>query len=183
MTRGRTGALVLDLVHRIAYMARSGRANEAVLDQWCEAMGYTAEVFDTVDQAGQPIYHTNVVLSIATDFVVAGLNNIPDPAERARIAARLGETGRDVIEIDRGQVAEFAGNGLELTGSRGRIFTLSTRALAALRPDQIAVIETSARILPIGIPTIERSGGSVRCMLAGVHLPPRQPDVPAPPAA
>ena len=168
-----TGALVLDHVHRIAYMARSGRANEAVLDQWCEAMGYTAEVFDTVDQAGQPIYHTNVVLSIGTDFVVAGLRSIPDPAERARIAARLGETGRDVIEIDRSQVAEFAGNGLELTGSRGRIFTLSARALAALRPDQIAAIETSARILPIGIPTIERSGGSVRCMLAGIHLPPR----------
>jgi len=178
-----TGALVLDHVHRIAYMARSGRANEAVLDQWCEAMGYTAEVFDTVDQAGQPIYHTNVVLSIATNFVVAGLNNIPDPAERARIAARLGETGRDVIEIDRGQVAEFAGNGLELTGSRGRIFALSTRALAALRPDQIAAIETSARILAIAIPTIERSGGSVRCMLAGIHLPPRQPDAPTPPAA
>jgi hypothetical protein len=177
-----TGALVLDHVHRIAYMARSGRANEAVLDQWCEAMGYTAEVFDTVDQAGQPIYHTNVVLSIATDFVVAGLNNIPDPAERARIAARLGETGRDVIKIDRGQVAEFAGNGLELTGSRGRIFTLSTRALAALRPDQIAAIETSARILAIGIPTIERSGGSVRCMLAGIHLPPRQPDALTTPA-
>ena len=178
-----TGALVLDHVHRIAYMARSGRANEAVLDQWCEAMGYTAEVFDTVDQAGQPIYHTNVVLSIATDFVVAGLGNIPDPVERARIAARLGETGRDVIEIDRGQVAEFAGNGLELTGSRGRIFTLSTRALAALHPDQIAAIETSARILAIAIPTIERSGGSVRCMLAGVHLPPRQPDAPTTPAA
>jgi len=178
-----TGALVLDHVHRIAYMARSGRANEAVLDQWCEAMGYTAEVFDTVDQAGQPIYHTNVVFSIATDFVVAGLGNIPDPVERARIAARLGETGRDVIEIDRGQVAEFAGNGLELTGSRGRLFVLSARALAALRPDQIAAIETSARILAIGIPTIERSGGSVRCMLAGIHLPPRQPDAPTTPAA
>lgn len=178
-----TGALVLDHVHRIAYMARSGRANEAVLDQWCEAMGYTAEVFDTVDQAGQPIYHTNVVLSIATDFVVAGLSNIPDPTERARIAARLGETGRDVIEIDRGQVAEFAGNGLELKGSRGRIFTLSTRALAALRPDQIAAIETSARALAIAIPTIERSGGSVRCMLAGIHLPPRQINAPTAPAA
>ena len=178
-----TGALVLDHVHRIAYMARSGRASEAVLDQWCEAMGYTAEVFDTVDQAGQPIYHTNVVLSIATDFVVVGLGNIPDSAERARIAARLGETGRDVIEIDRGQVAEFAGNGLELTGGRGRIFALSTRALAALRPDQVAAIETSARTLAIAIPTIERSGGSVRCMLAGIHLPPRQLEAPTPPAA
>ena len=178
-----TGALVLDHVHRIAYMARSGRANEAVLDQWCEAMGYSAEVFDTVDQAGQPIYHTNVVLSIATTFVVAGLSNIPDPTERARIAARLGETGRDVIKIDQGQVAEFAGNGLELSGSRGHLFVLSSRALAALRPDQIAAIETSAHIVAIGIPTIERSGGSVRCMLAGIHLPPRRPDAPTPPAA
>lgn len=178
-----TGALVLDHVHRIAYMARSGRANEAVLDQWCEAMGYSAEVFDTVDQSGQPIYHTNVVLSIATDFVVAGLGNIPDPLERARIAARLGETGREVIEIDRSQVAEFAGNGLELSGSRGHLFVLSSRALAALRPNQIAAIETSAHIVAISIPTIERSGGSVRCMLAGIHLPPRQPDVPTPPAA
>jgi hypothetical protein len=178
-----TGALVLDHVHRIAYMARSGRANEAVLAQWCEAMGYTAEVFDTVDQAGQPIYHTNVVLSIATDFVVAGLSNIPDPAERARIAARLGETGRDLIKIDQGQVTEFAGNGLELSGSRGHLFVLSSRALAALRPDQIAAIETSAHIVAIGIPTIERSGGSVRCMLAGIHLPPRRPDAPTPPAA
>jgi len=178
-----TGALVLDHVHRIAYMARSGRANEAVLDQWCEAMGYSAEVFDTADQSGQPIYHTNVVLSIATNFVVAGLSNIPDPAERARIAARLGETGRDVIKIDQGQVAEFAGNGLELSGSRGHLFVLSSRALAALRPDQIAAIETSAHIVAIGIPTIERSGGSVRCMLAGIHLPPRRPDAPTPPAA
>ena len=178
-----TGALVLDHVHRIAYMARSGRASEAVLDQWCEAMGYTAEVFNTADQSGQPIYHTNVVLSIATNFVVVGLDNIPDPAERARIAARLADTGRDVIEIDRGQVAEFAGNGLELTGRRGRIFALSTRALAALRPDQIRAIETSARILAISIPTIERSGGSVRCMLAGIHLPPRRPGAPAAPAA
>lgn len=168
-----TGALVLDHVHRIAYMARSGRANEAVLDQWCEAMGYTAEVFDTVDRAGQPIYHTNVVLSIATDFAVIALDSIPDAADRARIAARLRESGRDLVEIDQAQVAEFAGNGLELTGSRGRIFALSSRALAALRPDQIAVIERSARLLAIGIPTIERSGGSVRCMLAGIHLPPR----------
>ena len=168
-----TGALVLDHVHRIAYMARSGRANEAVLDQWCETMGYTAEVFDTVDRTGQPIYHTNVVLSIATDFAVVALDSIPDAADRARIAARLRESGRDLVEIDRVQVAEFAGNGLELAGSRGRIFALSSRALAALRPDQIAVIERSARLLAIGIPTIERSGGSVRCMLAGIHLPPR----------
>ncbi len=169
-----TGALVLDHIHRIVYMVRSGRANEAALDQWCDAMGYTAEVFDAVDQGGRPIYHTNVLLSIGTEFVVAGLDSIPNPDDRARIGARLAETGREIVAIDPHQVAEFAGNGLELTGRQGRIFALSTRAAAALRPDQIATIEHSARIVAVAIPTIERSGGSLRCMLAGIHLPPRR---------
>ena len=167
-----TGALVLDHVNRIAYMARSGRADEAALDQWCDAMGYSAEVFDTIDAAGKPIYHTNVVLSIATEFVVVGLDSIPDSDERARVAARLAESGREIIAIDPVQVAEFAANGLELNGRLGRIFAVSTRAAAALHPEQVAAIEASARLLPISIPTIERSGGSVRCMLAGIHLRP-----------
>ncbi len=35
------------------------------------------------------------------------------------------------------------------------------------------MIEGSATLLPLPIPTIERAGGSVRCMIAGVHLTPR----------
>ena len=42
--------------------------------------------------------------------------------------------------------------------------------LAALTPAQIARIEASATLLPLSIPTIEAAGGSVRCMLAGIHL-------------
>ena len=35
---------------------------------------------------------------------------------------------------------------------------------------QKAVIERSATLLPLRVPTIELAGGSVRCMLAGIHL-------------
>ncbi|NBU80005.1 MAG: hypothetical protein EBS50_13210 [Sphingomonadaceae bacterium] len=137
-------------------------------------MEYDAEIFDTVDADGAPIYHTNVVLSIASEFVTAGLENIPDPTERARVLARLTASGREVVALDPAQVAEFAGNGLELVGADGRrIFALSARAAAALRADQRAQIERFAHVFPISIPTIERSGGSVRCTLAGIHLPPR----------
>ena len=167
-----TGALVLDHVNRVAYVARSGRAHTAAALRWCSAMGYDAEIFDTVDAHGAPIYHTNVVLSIGSEFVTAGLENIPDPAERARVLARLAASGREVVVLDPGQVAEFAGNGLELLGADDRrIFALSARAAAALRPDQRALIERFAHVFPINIPTIERSGGSVRCTLAGIHLP------------
>jgi hypothetical protein len=43
-------------------------------------------------------------------------------------------------------------------------------ALAALDKRQIAMIEHSSRIVALDIPTIESAGGSVRCMLAGLHL-------------
>ncbi|MFZ9435339.1 MAG: citrulline utilization hydrolase CtlX [Candidatus Limnocylindrus sp.] len=169
-----TGALVLDHVNRVAYVARSGRAHTAAALRWCSAMEYDAEIFDTVDAHGAPIYHTNVVLSIGSEFVTAGLENIPDPTERARVLARLTASGREVVALDPAQVAEFAGNGLELVGADGRrIFALSARAAAALRADQRAQIERFAHVFPISIPTIERSGGSVRCTLAGIHLPPR----------
>ena len=169
-----TGALVLDHVNRVAYVARSGRAHTAAALRWCSAMEYDAEIFDTVDAHGAPIYHTNVVLSIGSEFVTAGLENIPDPTERARVLARLTASGREVVTLDPAQVAEFAGNGLELVGADGRrVFALSARAAAALRTDQRAQIERFAHVFPISIPTIERSGGSVRCTLAGIHLPRR----------
>jgi len=168
-----TGALVLDHVGRVAYMARSGRAHSAAALRWCSEMGYDAEIFNTADARGAPIYHTNVVLSIGGEFVTAGLLNIPDPAERARVGARLAASGRTIVRLDPGQIAEFSGNGMELEGLNGRrIFALSTRAAAALRPDQRAMIERFAHVFTISIPTIERSGGSVRCTLAGIHLPP-----------
>lgn len=169
-----TGALVLDHVHRVAYVARSGRAHSAAALRWCAEMRYDAEIFDTVDAHGAPIYHTNVVLSIGTEFVTAGLDNIPDPAERARVGARLTGSGREVVALGPSQIAEFSGNGMELLGADGRpIFALSTRAAAALRTDQRALIERFAHVFPINIPIIERSGGSVRCTLAGIHLTPR----------
>ncbi|MGA1354836.1 MAG: arginine deiminase-related protein, partial [Candidatus Limnocylindrus sp.] len=148
-----TGALVLDHVNRVAYVARSGRAHTAAALRWCSAMEYDAEIFDTVDAHGAPIYHTNVVLSIGSEFVTAGLENIPDPTERARVLARLTASGREVVALDPAQVAEFAGNGLELIGADGRqIFALSARAAAALRADQRAQIERFAHVFPISIP-------------------------------
>ncbi len=54
------------------------------------------------------------------------------------------------------------------------ILALSSVALKALTREQIEQIEKSVRILSLDIPTIELSGGSVRCTLAGIHLTPRQ---------
>jgi hypothetical protein len=165
-----TGAMVLDHTERVAYAARSNRTNEVALERFCTHFNFEPVVFDAVDAMGRPIYHTNVLMCVGTDFCLIGLDTIRDSARRAEVAGRLAGTGRAVISLSHEQIGEFAGNAIELQGSGGRIVAMSARALKALRPEQVATLEGSATILPIEVPTIELAGGSVRCMLAGIHL-------------
>lgn len=169
-----TGAMVLDHVNHIAYVARSRRADPVLLERFCTHFGFEPMVFDAADAEAKPVYHTNVLMAIASDFALIGLGMITDPLRRIQIAERLEETGHDVIALSHAQIGAFAGNALELTGHEGRILALSSTALAALSPAQIARIERSARLLPLDIPTIETAGGSVRCMIAGLHLSKRK---------
>jgi len=165
-----TGAMVLDHIERTAYAARSNRSNEVALERFCTHFNFEPVVFDAVDAAGRPIYHTNVLMCVGTDFGLIGLATIRDSARRAEIAARLNSTGRAVIDLSHQQISEFAGNAIELQGRSGRIVAMSARALKALQPQQLATLQRSATILPLEVPTIELAGGSVRCMLAGIHL-------------
>ncbi len=165
-----TGAMVLDHLARVAYTARSNRADPVALERFCTHFNFEPMAFDTADAAGQPIYHTNVLMCVATEFALVGFDLFTDARRSAEVRARLEETGRDVIALSAAQIAEFAGNALELSGSAGRILALSARAAASLGAEQRQRIERSAAIVPLMVPTIEMAGGSVRCMLAGVHL-------------
>ena len=169
-----TGAMVLDHELRIAYAARSNRADPIALERFCTNFGYEPMVFDAVDGRGVAVYHTNVILSIATEFALVAADMLVSPARRREVLDRLAARGRrDVIAITDEQADEFCGNALELWGSQGRVLALSRRAFQALTADQRDRIERSARLLPLDVPTIELAGGSVRCMLAGIHLDPR----------
>lgn len=165
-----TGAMVLDHIERVAYAARSNRTNEVALERFCTHFNFEPVVFDAVDAKERPIYHTNVLMCVGTDFCLIGLDTIRHSARRAEIAERLAGTGRAVIDLSHEQIGEFAGNAIELQGRGGRIVAMSARALKALRPPQVKTLEGLATILPIEVPTIELAGGSVRCMLAGIHL-------------
>ena len=62
---------------------------------------------------------------------------------------------------------------LELRNRDGeRVVALSAQAYASLDESQLALLEANGRVVAVDISTIEASaGGSVRCMLAEVHLP------------
>ena len=165
-----TGAMVLDHVGRIAYTVRSNRADPVLLERFCTHFNYEPIAFDAKDAEGRDVYHTNVLMGIGTHYALICLDMISDPERRATVRARLEESGRTVIDLSHEQIADFAGNAIELSGNDGLVLALSSRALQALTPAQVAIIEASATPLPLSVPTIETAGGSVRCMIAGIHL-------------
>jgi hypothetical protein len=170
-----TGAMVLDHVSRVAYTACSHRADTHVLERFCTDFSYEPMAFDAVDSDGIPVYHTNVMACVGTDVALVALELIADPHRREQVRERLTVNGRRVVELTEEQVREFAGNAVELCGRtpegrRRYVMVMSSRARHSLRPDQVAVIEESCEIIDVAIPTIELAGGSVRCMIAGVHL-------------
>jgi hypothetical protein len=165
-----TGAMVLDHIARVAYTSSSNRANPIPLERFCTHFNFEPMAFATADEHGKSIYHTNVMMCIATEFAMAGFDIIKDSARREEIRSRLAEMGRSVIELDHRQIGEFAGNVIELSTASGRILAISKRAATALTIEQKRMIENSAKIVELSVPTIELAGGSIRCMLAGIHL-------------
>ncbi|WP_193105650.1 citrulline utilization hydrolase CtlX [Brachybacterium sp. FME24] len=168
-----TGAMVLDHGARVAYACRSRRLDADLFAEVCADLGYAPLLFDAADRRGMPVYHTNVLMSVGTEVALMGSEMIRDHAQRDAVLGSLRESGREVVELSEIQVQGFLGNCLEVTGREGRCLVMSTRAAGQLSPGQRRAIERSCRILTTPVPTIEAAGGSVRCMIAGIHLPPR----------
>jgi hypothetical protein len=169
-----TGSLVLDNVERIAYACLSPRTHPEVIEAWTRELQYEAVTFTATDRDGVPLYHTNVLMWIGARAVIVGSSAIA-PADRERVLACLRGSGRQVIEIGHEEIAQFAGNMLELGTwdealGDSRVLVISETARRALKPEVFAQLSgCTDTVLAVPVPTIERvGGGSVRCMLAEV---------------
>ncbi|MGB5511787.1 MAG: arginine deiminase-related protein, partial [Woeseiaceae bacterium] len=168
-----TGSMVLDRVNRVAYACLSSRTHLDVLGDFAQRMDYDIVSFDAVDSDGVPIYHTNVLVNIGEELVVICDAAIARPEQREAVLARLRDTGHTILSLTYEQLHAFAGNMLELRNSDGeRIIAMSRQAINSLTDAQRRTLEAQARIVTAPIDGIETAaGGSVRCMLAEIHLP------------
>ena len=168
-----TGSLILDRNEHLAYACQSPRTCEEVLEEWSSKMGYDYFLFHAEDMNGNPIYHTNVMMSVGEQLAVVCLDAITDIEERMSLIELLEESDKEIVEISLEQMNEFAGNMLQLhtvkEGELKYIMVMSARAKDSLDQDQIEAIEKYCKIVAPDLEFIERNGGgSARCMLAEI---------------
>src|SRR5438552_512530 len=128
-----TGSLVFDHLNKIAYVSLSNRSNPKVIRRFADDFTYEPITFTSIDSDGTPVYHTNVMMCIGTAFAMVGLDMIPNKAERQQVRARLEKAGKEIVELSADQIANFAGNAIELHNNFGeKLLVLSNRADHAL---------------------------------------------------
>jgi hypothetical protein len=169
-----TGSMVLDQQNKIAYGCLSERLDKQAFSYWCDKMQFKPISFKAVDDKAQPIYHTNVMMCMANQFVVICLDSIPNEAEKQMLLDSFKQTHKEVIEISQGQLNHFAGNMLQVFDIAEKPhLIMSEQAYTSLHTAQLKSLEKYNPILPISIPTIEAlGGGSTRCMMAEIYLSP-----------
>jgi hypothetical protein len=168
-----TGSMVLDRTNRIAYACLSSRTQLDPLGDFAQRMGYDVIAFDAIDRNGVPIYHTNVLMNIGESLAVICDAAIARDDQREAVMTRLEDSGHDIVSLSFDQLDAFAGNMLELRNEDGeRVVAMSTQAWGSLDEAQREKLRLNGKIVISTIDNIESSaGGSVRCMLAEVHLP------------
>lgn len=171
-----TGSMVLDHSAHIIYACRSIRTHLTPLSYLAKILDYRLILFDAIQEINgylSPIYHTNVMMHVGTEFAIVCLDSMPRTAERLLVQKTLVDSGKKIIPITIKQKNNFAANVLELRNDGGESFTiLSQRAIDSLNLGQILQIESVSNLIIAPVPTIEKiGGGGVRCMMAEIFLP------------
>jgi hypothetical protein len=166
-----TGSLVLDRPRRRAFASLGPRTDPHAVAEFDRELGYSTLVFEARDRSGRPIYHTNVLLSLGERFALLCVDAVARK-DRPALFAEIEASGRTLIDVGFDQLESFACNLIELRGRDGPVIALSGAALRSFRPEQRRLLESFGELAVADIPTIEAvGGGSVRCMIADVHLP------------
>ncbi len=170
-----TGSLVLDRKNNAAYAIESERTSAELFEIYCNEMNIPEPnriFFHANDEAGNPIYHTNVIMSIGDGFAVICRECIPNN-EQDYVIDKLRNSGHEVIEISFNQLKNFCGNILNVKNENGEsLIVMSASAMWNFEEHQAETLRKYGKLVEVSINTIETiGGGSARCMMAEIFLP------------
>jgi len=167
-----TGSMIPDRDSNLVFACRSPRTDESVLEEFCDELDFDYFLFSAYDNDGGLIYHTNVMMCVASKFVVACLDSIRDINERQDFIGLVEESDKELVEISLEQMNQFAGNMIEVRNKKGEpLLIMSATAKRSLTAEQLAKLEGYCKIVAPELSVIENNGGgSARCMIAEIFL-------------
>ncbi len=172
-----TGSLIFNHIHKLCYACISKRTDKDLFIDHCKRLGYTPIAFNSVDLNGDEIYHTNVMMSVTSEFTIICLESIKSVQEREDLLNHFKSYGQDIVKVSYEQMNNFCCNVLELQDSEGKlILSMSERAFNSFTHEQKNKIQKTHKILHSPLYTIEDiGGGGSRCMMAEIFLSPKTP--------
>ena len=173
-----TGSIVLDHKNKTAYAALSPRTDRIAFGQFCEAFDYNGVVFESFQSVGdqrKQIYHTNVMMCIGSGWATVCLDSVDHPEDQELLKNSLKADGLKIVTLSEDQISRFAGNMLEVASSHDDTprIVMSKSAYDSLDSTQLDTLSNFGKVISIPLDVIEScGGGSARCMMAEIHLPP-----------
>ena len=131
-----TGSVVIDYEHALAYACISARTDKDVLEKMCEVLDLEPILFEACDKNGLDIYHTNVMMCVASEYALICLKSVKEEYKEV-VTHALSKTGHELIELSMDQMYNFAGNMIETLDRYGNsVLVMSDTALRSLTVDQ-----------------------------------------------
>ena len=166
-----TGSMVLDRQHKICYASISERTNKLALKDFCKKASYEPIIFKSYQKVGAKkklIYHTNVMMCVAEEYVLICLDLVHNKDEKKNIINTIQKTKKEIIEISEKQCNSFAGNTLQVSNIKNdKFLVMSNSAHDSLEKEQRIKLLKYNKIIHSDLTLIEKlGGGSARCMIA-----------------
>jgi hypothetical protein len=166
-----TGSMVIHHPTSTVFAALSPRTDLSLVELFCDKMNFNPVIFNAYSSHNNvPVYHTNVIMSIATNYIVICEECITD-AGKKHLFNKLNKLNLEKIIISENQMNAFCGNVIEVINRKGNLITLmSENAYNNFSDKQRHTILQTSDILHTDVHYIEKyGGGSIRCMIAGLH--------------
>ena len=166
-----TGSMILDRQNRICYASISERTNITALKKFCDKALYKPIIFKSYQKVGKEkslIYHTNVIMCVAEEYVLICLDSVHCGYDKKNIIKSILKTKKEIIEISKDQCNSFAGNMLQVSNEKNEKFlVMSSSAYDSLNEEQKIKLLKFNKIIHSDLTLIEKlGGGSARCMIA-----------------
>lgn len=166
-----TGVLVFDHLTARVFASYSPRCESDSLEKYAGLLGLELIACNSEDFSGNPIFHTNVILSIGDKFAVVCEEAIVKDSKGQRFLTELA-VGRELVKISLAQVHHFCGNVLAVESRDAeKLIIMSQSAYGAYSSEQLQSLQSHGRLVVVPLDIIEKvGGGSIRCMMAEVFF-------------